>query len=85
MDSQKQESIASKGGLTAQAHRHGYGSAEEYQKAKERGEVEFSKSSGTHGTSGGTDQHEGRKESGTGQQHGAHHGTSHGNQRKNRE
>lgn len=52
MDPQKQENIASKGGLTAQAHRHGYENVEEYEKAKERGQVEFSKGQ-SGGQSGG--------------------------------
>jgi general stress protein YciG len=45
MDPQKQESIASKGGLTAQAHRHGFENVEDYERAKDRGEVEFSNKS----------------------------------------
>eukprot|EP00762_Andalucia_godoyi_P008754 ANDGO_04705.mRNA.1 hypothetical protein len=43
MDPQQQQSIASKGGLTAQAHAHGYDNPDDYQQAKDKGEVEFSK------------------------------------------
>eukprot|EP00762_Andalucia_godoyi_P006250 ANDGO_01617.mRNA.1 hypothetical protein len=43
MDPEQQRSIASKGGLTAQAHAHGYANPDDYQEAKDKGEVEFSR------------------------------------------
>eukprot|EP00762_Andalucia_godoyi_P008860 ANDGO_01172.mRNA.1 hypothetical protein len=43
MDPEQQRSIASKGGLTAQAHAHGYDNPDDYQQAKDKGEVEFAK------------------------------------------
>lgn len=43
MDEDRVKEIASKGGLTAQAHRHGYENADDYQQAKDKGQVEFSR------------------------------------------